>query len=106
MTDSDSKPFTPKEGCEECKQLRGQEDYSIEAKSHLTYGVGTGYRRGKSRSQQFKHVRELMDRNENAERLAQARLRLHEIEAHEGGPELHKQEYLECMTILLRNLKR
>ncbi len=102
MTHSESKSLTPKEGCEKCKQLRSQVDSAREAKAYLIHGVGTGYRREKSRSRQYNYVRELMDSNEDAERLAQSELRLHEIEVHDGVTESNGREYVEHMTILLR----
>ena len=102
MTHSESKSLTPKEGCEECKQLRSQVDFARGAKLYLTQGYGTGYRREKSRSRQYEHVREQMDRNEDAVRLAQTNLRLHEMQAHEGVTESNGREYVEHMTISLR----
>ncbi|MGO9639219.1 MAG: hypothetical protein ACLPSO_14945, partial [Terracidiphilus sp.] len=84
MTDFDPKPLTPKEGCEECNHLHERVDFARRAKFYLTNGLGTGYRREKSRSRQYKQVREQMNRDENAERLARAELRMHEMVAHEG----------------------
>jgi hypothetical protein len=103
MTESENKSFTSKEDCEECRQLRSQEDSAREAKAYLAHGIGTGYRPGKSRSRQPKQVREQMNSNENAVRLAQAKLRLHEINAHEGGGKLHEHEVFKLMQIVIRD---
>lgn len=102
MSESESKPLTPKEGCEECKRLLDHVDSAREAKARLVHGLGTGYRPEKSRSKQFKQVREQMDSNENAERLARAKLRIHEIQAHEGFTPSKASEYAECMNICIR----
>jgi hypothetical protein len=79
VIDGESKLLTPKEGCKECEQLRSQVKSAREATQYLTHGYGTGYRPEKSRSRQYKQVREQMDSNENAQRLAQVKLRLHEM---------------------------
>jgi hypothetical protein len=102
MSESESKALTPNEGCEECKQLRDRVDSAREAKGRLRYGLGTGYRPEKSRSRQVKQVREQMDVNENAERLAQARLRIHEMRAHEGVTDSNASEFAACLSIDMR----
>jgi len=102
MSDSDRKPLTPKQGCEDCVHLRSQVDSARQSKSYLTNGIGTGYRSDKSRSKQYKQVRQEMDRNDNAERLANAKLRIHEMEAHEGITESNVSEFLGCMNIKIR----
>jgi len=102
MKDSGPKLLTPKEGCEECKQRQDQVDSARMAKSYLTNGSGTGYRSEKSRSRQYKQVRDQRNSDENAERLAWARLRRHEMEAHEGITDSNASEYLDCRTIEIR----
>lgn len=102
MSDSVATPLTPKEDCEECKNLRDRADAARRAKSYLTGGYGTGYRPEKPRSRQYKQVREQLNRDENAERLARAQLRLHELEAHEGITDSNVWEYRDCMTIVIR----
>lgn len=102
MSDSDRKPLTPKQGCEDCVHLRNQVDSARQSKSYLTNGIGTGYRSDKSRSRQYKQVQQEMERNDNAERLARAKLRMHELEAHEGITESNAFEYRDCMTIEIR----
>jgi hypothetical protein len=102
MTD-EKNPLTPKEGCEECKNLHSRVASAREAKNYLIHGYGTGYRREKSRSRQYKQVQEQMNENENAERLARANLRVHEMLAHEGVTESNGREYAEYVTIKMRS---
>ena len=103
MPDIDQKSLTPKEGCEECNHLHDNVDYAKKSNSYLTNGLGTGYRRGKSRSKQPKQVREQMNSNENAERLARAELRMHEMVAHEGVTLSNASEYQRCLNIKTRD---
>lgn len=103
MSDGENKKaLTPKAGCEECKQLRSRVDSANAGTRSLIYGPATGYQRGKSRSRQSIRVRKQMSANENAERLAWANLRLHEIEAHEGVTEFNGREYAEYLVIKMR----
>ncbi|MGO9637666.1 MAG: hypothetical protein ACLPSO_06965, partial [Terracidiphilus sp.] len=48
-------------------------------------------------------VREQMNRDENAERLARAELRMHEMVAHEGITASNALEYQGCLNIKLRD---
>jgi hypothetical protein len=103
MAEMENKPLlTPKEGCEECKRLRGDVDSAFQSKQYTIYGFATGYRQGKSRSRQPKQVRQQMDVNDNAERLARVNLRIHEIQAHEGVTESNGREFAECVRIRMR----
>jgi len=43
-----------------------------------------------------------MNSDENTERLAKAKLRMHEITEHEGVTESNAREYHECMLIEMR----
>jgi len=83
MSDVEQKQLTPKDGCEECRELRDRVESARQSKSYM-HSDSAGYRHGKSPSRQYKQVREQIENNENAERLARARLRLHEMQAHEG----------------------
>jgi|ERR1700761_7309737 len=102
MNDGDKKPLTPKEGCEECQRLRAELDRAVQSKSYVIRGPGSLYRHGKSRSRQYKQVQDLMYSSDNAERLAHAELRMHEIEAHEGFTDSNSVEYLTCMQVKIR----
>ena len=102
MTDGNPNSLTPKAGCEECKSLRDRVDSARKVKSNLTNGIGTGYRREKSRSRQYKHVRDQMNSDENAERLARAMLRMHQITGPEGITDSNMFEFRDCMTIEIR----
>lgn len=99
MTDFDPKSLIPKEGCKGCSHLNDRVDSARRARFYLTNGIGTGYRREKSRSRQYKQVREQINSDENAERLARAELRIHEMLAHEG---INVSEYQDCMNIVIR----
>jgi hypothetical protein len=101
MSDGEQRPLTPKDGCEECQQLRDSAESARKAKSHLIYGA-TGYRSDKSPSKQYKVVRDQMNANDNAERLARARLRMHEIQTHEGLTDSSFREFNECVDIEIR----
>jgi hypothetical protein len=72
MSDGEQRPLTPKDACEECQRLHNCVESARQAKSYLTNGVMTGYRSDKSRSRQYKRVRDQMNSNDNAERLARA----------------------------------
>jgi hypothetical protein len=102
MRDGEQRPLTPKDGCEECQQLHDSVESARKAKSSLIYGPGTGYRPDKSRSRQYKGVQNQMSNNENAGRLARARLRMHEIQAHEGLKDSSLREFKECWDIEIR----
>jgi hypothetical protein len=102
MSDGEQRPLTPKDGCEECQRLHDSVESARQAKSHLMYGAMTGYRSDKSRSKQYKGVRDQMNGNDNAERLARARLRMHEIQTHEGFTDSSCREFKESMDIEIR----
>jgi hypothetical protein len=102
MSDGEQRPLSPKGGCEECQRLHNCVESARLAKSYLINGAMTGYRSDKSRSRQYKEVRDQMNSNDNAERLARARLRMHEIQAHEGFTDSSSREFKECMDIEIR----
>jgi hypothetical protein len=102
MSDGEQKPLTPKEGCEECRRLHDSVESARKAKSYLTSGSMTGYRPEKSRSRQYKNVQDQMYSADNTERLAHAKLRMHEIQTHEGLTDSSFPEFKRCMDIEIR----
>jgi hypothetical protein len=103
MSEEEQKPLTPKDGCEECQRLRDWVESARKAKAYLANDSSTGYRSDKSRSTQYKNVRDHMDSNDDSQRLAQATLRMHEIETHEGHIEANSREFIVCMQIKMRD---
>ncbi len=101
MSDSEQKPLTPKDGCAECQELRAWVESAHQSKSYMTSSA-SGYRPEKSRSAQYKNVRDQTESADNQARLARARLRMHEIERHEGVTESTSREFMECMNIDIR----
>ena len=99
---SDGGWLTPKDGCEECQRLRRSAESARQAKSYLTSSQN-GYRREKSPSRQY--VRDQIETADNTERLARSRLRMHEIETHEGFTDSSCREFKECMDIEIRRGK-
>jgi hypothetical protein len=101
MSDGEQRQLTTKDGCEECQGLNDWLKSARQAKSYMTSSA-SGYRPEKSRSRQYKEVLQQMESADNTERLARARLRMHEIEKHEGLTESNSREFSECMSINMR----
>jgi hypothetical protein len=101
MSDGEQKPLTPKAGCKECQELNDWVESARQSKSYMTSSA-SGYRPEKSRSGQYKNVRDQMESADNTERLARARLRMHEIEKHEGLTDSNLLEFRVCMNIAIR----
>lgn len=102
MSDGEQRLLTPKEGCEECQELHKWVESARQSKSYMSSSA-SGYQPGKSRSRQNKNVRNQTESAENTARLAHAKLRLHEMQAHEGLTDSNFLEFRDCMNIVMRN---